>query len=318
MDPTTKQLIVTFAAGRLQTLAASLAAILVAHGAIAPTDTEMVVQIIIGVASYGAVEFWGWYMEKGRAILAAQLARLQARVEAIPHVSAVPTSPEVETQVVATNAAISIAKTTATTAAALLVILALAGGDSRAAERRQYDAPHTKGVTTGPLPRRKSPPAAPKFDAPSAAWDTVPARKKQVPLKDAQTNPLLAIATFTVDDLTAALADANAQAPPDKTAAMCYSALIPIVQTGVANPLPSGLGAFQALQKARDAMALLAALQSTTGPLADLNIACAPLVVSVGNTLVQLGIVGGGVAASGGLVLPFSLPALFPLLGGLF
>jgi hypothetical protein len=79
MDPNTKQLILTFLAGRLQTLAASLAAILVAHGAIAQSDTSAVIQIIIGLASYVASEFVGWWMEKGRALAAAQLARLQGQ-----------------------------------------------------------------------------------------------------------------------------------------------------------------------------------------------------------------------------------------------
>jgi hypothetical protein len=115
--------------------------------------------------------------------------------------------------------------------------------------------------------------------------------------------------TFTVADLQTALADAQAQTPPDTTSALCYTALIPIVEAGVNNPLPAGLGVFQALQKARDAKALLANIQSPNGPLAALNIACAPLVLDAQNTLIQLGIVGGTVAATGGLALP-ALPAL--------
>ena len=115
MNPDTKQLLLTFAAGRLQTLAASLAAILVAHGVIASSDTAMVIQIIIGLAMYGATEFVGWWMESGRALAATQLARLQSHVEAIPHVSAVPASPAVATQVIATNEAIAVAKTEAAT-----------------------------------------------------------------------------------------------------------------------------------------------------------------------------------------------------------
>lgn len=121
-------------------------------------------------------------------------------------------------------------------------------------------------------------------------------------------NPLLVIQNFTVDDLTAAIADANAQSPPDKVAVACYQALLPIVQGGVANPLPSSPGVFQALQKARDAQALLANMQSPTGPLAGVNAACAPLVLAAQNMLVQLGILTGAVAAKIGLTLPLALP----------
>lgn len=131
----------------------------------------------------------------------------------------------------------------------------------------------------------------------------------------AQANPLAVVQGFTVADLQAALVDANGQNPPDQAAANCYSALIPLVQSGVANPFPAGLGAFQLLQKARDAKAALANLQSPSGPLTAINIACAPLVLDAQNTLIQLGIVGGVVAATGGAGI--TLPALLPGLGSL-
>lgn len=144
--------------------------------------------------------------------------------------------------------------------------------------------------------------------APAVAQPKTPATK--VTASAAKANPVLAIQTFTVADLQAALADAQAQTPPDNTSAACYQALIPIVQSGVANPLPKGLGAFQALQKARDFKAMLANLQSPNGPLAALNVACAPLVVDTQTTLIQLGIIGGGVAAAAPLTLPLlALPA---------
>lgn len=129
----------------------------------------------------------------------------------------------------------------------------------------------------------------------------------------ATVNPVLVIQKFTVDDLNAALADAQAQVPPDAAAVACYTALIPLVQSNIVNPLPTGLGGFQLLQKTRDAKAALANIQSPNGPLAQLNMACAPLVLSVQNTLIQLGIVGGAVIATGGigLTLPIALP--FPL-----
>ena len=126
----------------------------------------------------------------------------------------------------------------------------------------------------------------------------------------AQANPLLVVQQFTGDDLNAAIADAKAQNLLDTIAVNCYQALLPIVQGGVANPLPASPGVFQALQKARDAQALLANMQSPTGPLAGVNAACAPLVLAAQNTLVQLGIMTGAVAAKIGLTLPLALPGL--------
>lgn len=152
------------------------------------------------------------------------------------------------------------------------------------------------------------------FLAPDPSMAQGSASGKKVTKAQAVANPITVVQTFTVDDLTAALADA--QANNDTAAANCYSALLPIVKSGVANPFPKGLGGFQLLQKARDAKALAASLQSPNGPLAQLNIACAPLVMDVQNTLIQLGIIGGGVAitaGAGGL----TLPALSTLIPGL-
>jgi hypothetical protein len=116
----------------------------------------------------------------------------------------------------------------------------------------------------------------------------------------AQQNPLLVLQQFTVADLQAALKDAQSQTPPDTTAASCYTALIPFVQSQAQNPLPAGAGIFQALQKARDAKAYLANIQSPTGPLAGLNQACAPLVLDVQNTLLTLGVSVGVIANPAG------------------
>jgi len=121
-------------------------------------------------------------------------------------------------------------------------------------------------------------------------------RAKQLTATQVQQNPLLLLQGFTVSDLEAALADAKAQTPPDTAAASCYTALLAIVQSNVAAPFPAGPGLFQALQKARDAKALIANLQSPTGPLATLNDACAPLVLDAQNTLLGLGVSVGLVA----------------------
>jgi hypothetical protein len=151
---------------------------------------------------------------------------------------------------------------------------------------------------------------------PAFAASTKPAAtsatKAKITVTQAQANPIAVLQSFTVADLQAALADAQAQTPPDTVSASCYTALIPLVQSGVGNPLPTGLGAFQLLQKARDAQALIANLQSPTGPLAALNTACAPLILSTESTLAALGVISGAVAATGGLSLPIALPALVP------
>jgi hypothetical protein len=153
---------------------------------------------------------------------------------------------------------------------------------------------------------------------PAFAQTKAPAAKsangKSITKTAAVANPITVFQTFTEADLNAALADATAN--NDAAAAACYSALLPIVQSGVANPFPTGLGGFQLLQKARDAKALVANLQSPNGPLAKLNVACAPLVLDAQNTLIQLGIIGGGViavGATGGITLP-ALSALIPAL----
>lgn len=160
-------------------------------------------------------------------------------------------------------------------------------------------------------------PAMAQTKTTAKAATTVPAPK--LTTAQAIANQVALIQAFTVSDLQAALADAQAQTPPDTVSASCYTALIPIVQSNIANPLPTGLGGFQALQKARDLQNLVAGLQSQNGPLAPLVTACAPLILSVQNVLVGLGLKTGlvaGVAASGGLALPIALPAL-PALGGL-
>lgn len=123
-------------------------------------------------------------------------------------------------------------------------------------------------------------------------------------------NPLELLKRFTTDDLKAAIADAKGQNPPDKIAETCYEALLALVTSDVANPLPQQAGIFSALQKARDAKGMLAQLQSPTGPLASLNAACAPLVLDVQNTLIGLGVAVGLVAnPAGGVVALAGLPA---------
>jgi len=132
-------------------------------------------------------------------------------------------------------------------------------------------------------------------------WLCVPAHAQtkvaaKVTTAQATANPLLLLQTFTETDLNAALADAQAQTPPDAPAVTCYTAVLAIVKTNVANPLPTTAGAFSALQKARDAKAMIGSLQAPNGPLAVLNNACAPLVMDAQNTLIALGVAVGLIA----------------------
>jgi len=156
----------------------------------------------------------------------------------------------------------------------------------------------------GATPARAATATKPLVHRPAVAVNTRPS------VTQAQENPLIVVRQFTVADLQAALADAQAQTPPDTVAVNCYTALIPFVQSQAQNPLPAGAGVFQALQKARDAKAYLANIQSPTGPLASLNIACAPLVLDVQNTLVTLGVSVGVIANPAGAAVAVSgLPA---------
>ena len=149
-----------------------------------------------------------------------------------------------------------------------------------------------------PLPRPKPTAAAPATKLTSAA---------------VQQNPFALLQQFSAADLTAALIDANAQTPPDTTSAQCYTALLQLVNSPINSPLPAGPGAFQLLQKARDMQAFLANIQSPGGPLSQLNLACAPLVMSANATLLALGVSTGIVVGTGGIALP-ALPALSGLL----
>ena len=155
------------------------------------------------------------------------------------------------------------------------------------------------GTVPVPTPRPASAPAATPV--------------KQLTPAAVQQNPFALLQQFSAADLTAALADANSQNPPDVTSAQCYTALLALVNSPLNSPLPAGPGAFQLLQKARDMKAFLSNLQSTNGPLSQLNLACAPLVMDVNSVLLALGVSTGIVAASGGTALP-ALPALGGLL----
>ncbi len=196
-----------------------------------------------------------------------------------------------------------------------LTLAVLVGGCATAIAAPKKTSTHATAASSTPLPKAKPVVlAANTIPAPKATGGgSAPAGK--ITVTQAQQNPLLVIQQFTATDLQNALNDANAQTPPDTVAAACYTALLVVVGNPINNPLPNAPGAFLLYQKARDLQALLSNLQSPTGPLAPINTACAPLILSAENTLIQLGIIGGGVAAvasTGGLALP-----AMPLLGNL-
>lgn len=101
---------------------------------------------------------------------------------------------------------------------------------------------------------------------------------KPAPIND----PFTALRQFTIDDLNAALADA--QANNDLIAAGCWQALIPLVQNNAANPLPSKPGAALAFQKARNFKRKVQA-----GIPEAVTAACAPLILDAQQTILGIG-----------------------------
>jgi len=122
----------------------------------------------------------------------------------------------------------------------------------------------------------------------------LPIPKAKFTEAQARSNPLAILQAFSADDLQITLDDANAQKPPDMLAANCYQALIAILRETVPSSLvPPGAGLFLSLQKARDSKSLNDALQSSSGSLALLNVACAPFVLDGQQTLILLGVKTG-------------------------
>ena len=123
-----------------------------------------------------------------------------------------------------------------------------------------------------------------------------------------QSDPFAAIKTFTLTDLKAASADAHAQSPPDQTAYQCYDFLISWLPTLPSYQPGQAIGAITVFQKGRD---LVGGASATQGALTKLNLACAPLVISVQTTLTNLGLMAAGTAATGGALAP--LGGLLPI-----
>ncbi len=140
---------------------------------------------------------------------------------------------------------------------------------------------HHAVASTVPVPAADP---RPLYDA------TQPPAGKQLTSQQVEQNPLILLQNIATSDLTAALADAQAQTPPDAVAAQCYQALLNL-KNNPAFALPSGqvVGAFTAIQKGRDLKTQLANLASPTGPLANLNAACAAWTQDNVATLIAIG-----------------------------
>jgi hypothetical protein len=114
------------------------------------------------------------------------------------------------------------------------------------------------------------------------------------------------LATVAIPDLQNALNLANAQTPPDATAAACWSALIPIA-TQVQSQLQTNasgqavIGIATAVQIARD---LLNTANGASPILKQVNLGCAPLYVDTKVGILNLGAQLGGVLAGAAVLAP--------------
>jgi len=105
------------------------------------------------------------------------------------------------------------------------------------------------------------------------------------------------LARFTVDDLTAALADA--QAHGDQAGVNCWATLLGVVQSGVVVRPPTVKGIASAIQVKRDLMG--ASGGGGASVLAkQINVGCAALFVDENYTLLKLG--GGAFGMPTGLL----------------
>lgn len=117
-------------------------------------------------------------------------------------------------------------------------------------------------------------------------------KDKTVPVA-ATRDPMSLLKTFAINDIQAALDDATANG--DQAGIDCWSAMLPAIQNAQ-NPLPTKLGAFLALQKARDAVRGVDMFKAGVGPLADLKNKCAAIIVDTNTFLIRLGVLSGGAA----------------------
>jgi hypothetical protein len=285
MDSDTLKFIANFTATKL---AGWIAGGLLTLGWLQPNQETQFETIGAGIV-LGALGYtWSWWNTRGKQAVLAELAKAHG------------VAPQSASTATASNALVASVNDNK--------VLPLAGGAVKIASALLMGF-----ILFQAIPAMAQTKTVAKAAVASTTKLTTVASTAKLTTAQAMANQVALIQAFTVSDLQAALADAQVQSPPDTVSASCYSALIPIVQSTVANPLPASLGGFQALQKARDFQNLVASLQSQNGPLAPLVTACAPLILSVQNVILGLGLKAGlvsGTMLSGGLALPIALPAI--------
>jgi hypothetical protein len=158
--------------------------------------------------------------------------------------------------------------------------------------------------------------AKPAATATKAATPATTPASSLPTLQQILANPALLVQQLQgqfVTDVTNALADAKGQTPPDQDSISCYTFLLNLANSPLANPIPSTPGIITAIQKGRDAATEAADLTSPNGPLSGLNSACAAWNNDNKTTLAQIAAKLGMVAGAAGMKL--SLGGL--ALGGL-
>lgn len=170
------------------------------------------------------------------------------------------------------------------------------------------------------------------FQFPKVKPITLPQIASPVPIPSPQklVDPLTFLRQFSYTDVNNALEKANAASPPNKTSAQCWAYLltllpapaVPATATTPAIPatpgalptpaslLPAVPGIASAIEAALDDEQILLTWLSPNGGLAQLNMACAPLV----NMLNAKLLVGGTLTAAGAAAV--ANPATAPIIAG--
>lgn len=104
-----------------------------------------------------------------------------------------------------------------------------------------------------------------------------------------ETPPLATLAAFTIEDLTAALADATVH--QDSAAVTCYSTLLKYVGAARLPETAAVKGVFTLNQRKRD---LLLGSDQLTPILRDLNLGCAAYLADERLIVFRLGLIGAG------------------------
>lgn len=296
MDDTTSQIAKAALAGFMRHQLTTAAGALVAAGALQSDQTNSFVTIGSGVVLWTAGCLWSWWQKVGQKAALEKLAALKS----LPQQAASKAVPKAVIGFFLIAGALAFALS--------FPAHAMAAQPSQQAINAALKEKITKHDTAHPTRYAQ---AASK-SAISGSSAAVPAKSAALSTAQVTQNPLLLLQSFTVSDLQAAIALANAQTPPDTIAAACYQALLTMVQNINGPSIPSGgqVGAFYAFQQARDAKAFALNILSPNGPATALNNACAPLVVDAQNTLLMMGVAVGAVANPvGGAATVAGLPA---------